>query len=342
MTKDKLPSIFKPSGDYDKRTYRAGIYAENQKFSKEEYSLNPKRMSEIKQLVLGETASTVEETKEFKPQDLGLDFNKSQDKAFNALQKLLDETDYKGNLDPDLYYEENHPVYTDIYNNIYLYDLPLLLINWTDFYKAYGLEKNKSNKYSGKQVKQAREALKSLADGWTIYYKRKNNNGKNDVIAFTEPLIKIVEGYKNIDGLESNTGKILIKFSPLFIDRIDTFYLYKPKFLHNEIKKAAGGRYSKYHVRLIQWLIKLNYSPKIDKKKLAYKLRMHSDINARNWKRIDERITKGLEIAQKLNFILDYEKNYNNYPDLLWIKLNPERCTKYKKKLEKQKGNNDK
>lgn len=334
MTKDKLPSTFKPSGDYDKRTYRAGMNAELQKFGEQ---INPKRLSEIKQLVLGETASTVEEVEEFKPQDLGLDFNKSQDKAFNALQKLLDETNYEGNIDPELVYGDNYPVYSNIYDGYY--ELPALLISWTDFYKAYGLKKNRSNKYSGRQVKQAKEALRDLADGWTIYYKRKKKNNKYDLIKSTRPLIKIDEGYKNIKDIENignKKGKLLIKFSPLFVDQLDTFFLYKPRYLHNEIKEVAGSRYSKYHARLIQYLNKTDFSPiKIKMKTLAYELRMYPDINKRNWPRIRDRITKGLEIGKKLNFVLEFKKNYNDIPDLFWIKLNPERCSRYRLKLKK-------
>jgi|AntDeeMetagen681_2_1112603.scaffolds.fasta_scaffold12242_1 hypothetical protein len=338
---NKLPSTFKPSGDYDKRTFQAGMNAELQKFGEK---LNPKRLSEIKQLVLGEAASPIEEgVEEFKPQDIGLNFNKSQDKAFSGLQKLLDETDYEGNVDPKIIYgEDSYPVYSNIYNGYY--ELPALLISWTDYYRAYGLKKNKSGKYSGRQVKQAKQALRDLADGWTIFYKRKKKNNKYDLIKSTRPLIKTDEGYKNIKDIENignKKGKLLIKFSPLFIDRLDTFFLYKPMYLHNEIKEVAGSRYSKYYARLIQYLNKTNFSPiKIDMKKLAHNLRMYSDINARMWKRIRNRIDKGLEIAKELEFILDFEKNYDGFPDSYWIELNPERCSRYRLKLKK--GNNSK
>ena len=338
MSNNKLPSTFKPSGKYDKRTYRAGMNAELQKFGEK---LNPKRLSEIKQLVLGETASTTVEEEgieEFKPQDIGLDFNKSQDKAFNALQKLLDETNYEGNVDPELIYGEKE-VTSPLFQGVY--ELPALLINWTDYYKAYGLKKNRSGKYSGKQVKQARQALRDLTDGWTIRYTKKNKNNKQDVLAYTMSLIELVEGYKNIEGLEDTRGKLLIKFSPLFIDQLDTFFLYKPMYLHNEIKEVAGSRYSKYHARLIQYLNKTDFSPvKIKMKTLAYNLRMYPDINKRNWSRIRDRINTGLEIAKELEFILDFEKNHNKFSDLYWIELNPERCSRYRLKLKK--GNNSK
>ena len=339
MSKDnKLPTTFNLPGKYDKRTYRAGMNAELQKFGEK---LNPKRLSEIKQLVLGETASTVEEEgiEEFKPQDIGLDFNKSQDKAFNALQKLLDKTDYEGNVDPKLIYgEDNYPIYSHIYNGYY--DLPALAITWTDYYKAYGLKKNRSGKYSGRQVKQARQALRDLADGWTISFKRKKKNDKYDLIQAIRPLIELDTVYENIDridNLEKKKGGILIKFSPLFIDQLDTFFLYKPMYLHNEIKEVAGSRYSKYYARLIQYLNKTDFSPvKIHMKKLAHNLKMYSDINARMWKRIRNRIDKGLEIAKELEFILDFEKNHDNITDLYWIELNPERCSRYRLKLKKR------
>ena len=93
----------------------------------------------------------------------GLDLTESQDRALHAIQKLLAETNYKGDGQIPLDSAEF---------KIYGSYLPYLSRSWSDYYQAYGLKPSGDGRYHGAQVKQAREALESLTEMRWMRYKK--------------------------------------------------------------------------------------------------------------------------------------------------------------------------
>lgn len=315
--------------------YKAPVEAELQKFGKKE----------AKQLEL--FGSKVEESRKVKVE--GLNFSKPQDRAFNALQKLLDETDYQGNsaVPLDTRYDGARDG---------TYKLPGILINYSDFYEAYGLKRKKDSKFRGKQVEQAKKALEDLAEPWRITVERKKDNGKSDIVARETPLIEITKAYYDRDEeeikkiKEGDTGqradKLLIRYQPIFIDKIENFYLFKPYDLLEEINEAVeSNRYSEAIPRFIWYLNTINYGPdqhedynyekdphKIGREKLAYRLRLDNYVDRRQWNYIDDRIEQACEVAEKIGFLLDYDLGDD---DMVKLLLNPARCSRLRYRLKK-------
>jgi hypothetical protein len=312
--------------------YRAGMQTELQKFGQKEETI---------QLILGEDTSLLD-TGEV--ETYGLDLSVTEDKALSAIQILLDETDYQGNTPGDT-----------VSSSDYRWDgyLPKLSITYSQFYEAYGLSKI-NGRYQGRQAKEAISALKSLAESRKVCYTRSRYVGKgktrkkvNDVIRVTKPLVGIIEGFKDLDDEEKDKviageelpeqrqTKLLIEISPLLIDQIETFYLIKPKTLHDEIQALRPGKRSSRYISLFaEWLLTLDIKTmKISKDNLARKLRMDSLIEQRKSSLIDKRIEEALEMAKEMEYLLDYREEPIG---LLVLYLNPERCRRIKTKNSKE------
>ena len=320
---------------------RASMHTEQQKFS---------LATNSRQLILGEDIDSLEYL------SYGLDLTESQDRALHAIQKLLDKTNYQGDGQIPL----NSPEF-----KIYGSYLPYLSITPTRYYQAYGLEPAGDGKYLGAQVKQAREALESLAGLVSkMSYKRlsgKYEDGKPlyDYITVRRPLIllqfvdsyhditeedveKIARGERLDEVKESRrVTKFVIIPSPILIDEIDRYYLMKPASLHEEIKALyPGKRISRYNSLFIELLLTVDIAVwKIGKETLARKLNMDALIDGRQKSRVDKRIQEALETALELDFLLSYEEEPTG---LLILRLNPERCSRVRAKLARRKKIKDK
>jgi hypothetical protein len=317
--------------------FRASMHTEQQKFN---------IGSKSRQLILGEDIDSLESV------SYGLGLSESQERALDAIQKLLDATNYQGDGQIPLNSAE-----FKIYGSF----LPYLSMSWTDYYQAYGLEPAGDGRYHGAQVKQAREALESLTElRWMRYKKLSGNYGKDgkplyDLITVKKPLIqlelldcyqditeediqKILSGQKLTEDKESRrVNRILLLPSPILIDEIDRYYLLKPTRLHEEIKALfPGKRIKKYNWLLIKLLLTVDIPVwNIGKETLARQLNMDSWIESRQKSRIDESIQEALETAKELDFLLDYDEDATG---LLTLRLNPERCSRVRAKLARKKG----
>jgi hypothetical protein len=303
--------------------YRAGMRAELQKFG---YS------QEVRQLMLGEDTDIQDPEKRL--EIYGLDLSLSEDKALHAVQKLLDRTNYKGNTPGQ-----------QITSTAFKWEgfIPRLSITYSDYYEAYGLKKNK-DQYQGRQAQEALLALRSLTETRRICYKRDKWTGSgkgkrklSDIIRATEPLIRIVEGFKDLDAEEAEIitsggelpkrrqTKLLIECSPLLVDQIDSFYLLKPSALFSEIQALAPGkRISKTDYLFIQWLLTLDKKTwQVSTKALANKLRLDYLITQRKPTLINTKLQEALQVAKETGYLLDYEEKPIG---LLVLTLNPEKC----------------
>jgi len=302
--------------------YRAGMYAELQKFEDS---------SEARQLLLsevytGEAGAEIEVS--------GLDFSVSEDKAFSALQVLLDKTDYRGN-------EPGLVVYSEDYKGEYL--LPRISMTFSEYLDAYGLKKSSSGRYSRAQRENALKALASLTEPRRIVYERKYYKGRgaarkkvSDMVVVRRPLISLIEGYKELEEPEAQAiragesnaqrlTRIVVECSPLFVDTVDTFYLLKPIRLHDEIKQLTGkARISRAVSLFIEWLLTKNTKTvRISKDELAKKIRLGYLITQRKPSLIRKRLDEAFDVAKELGYLLDYKENTFG---MMTFTLNPERC----------------
>ena len=297
--------------------YRAGMYAELQKFED---------ITEARQLLLSEDYSGEEATE---VEVTGLDFSVSENKAFSALQVLLDKTDYQGNL-PGL------SIYSEYYKNNFV--LPRLSMTFSEYLDAYGLQKGSNGRYSRAQRDGALKALESLTGPRRIVYERKYYKGKrrvSDMVVARSPLISLLEGYKELEEPEAQAirdgqsnslrvTKLVVEFSPLFVDRLDTFYLLKPVRLHQEIQDQTGkARISRAVSLFIEWLLTKNTKTvRISRDDLATKVRLEYLIKQRKPALTKERLDEAFQVAKDLGYLLDYQEDAFG---MMTFTLNPER-----------------
>ena len=308
--------------------FRGSMYAELQKFQIRD-------REKAWQLTLGETEEDLLET-DGKVQAYGLDLTVSEDRALHAVQILLDQTGYQGNISGET-----------VSSNAFKWEglIPRLFLTYGEYLEAYGLARgSRGQLYEGRQAQEAIEALRSLAETRRICYERRRWIGKGkarkqvtDIIRVTRPLISIMEGFEGLDENEAaqviagqdlpekKSTRLVIEVSPLLVDQIDTFYLLKPKALHTEIKELLGGKRISRAVSLfIEWLLTKNTrTVKISKSRLAERLRMDYLIEQRHQERLEARLQEAFHTAKDLEYLLAFREEPTG---LLIFELNPARC----------------
>jgi len=264
---------------------------------------------------------------------IGLNLEKKHHHALNAIQKILQETKYKGNVPGTELDGHNNFKFTGY--------LPRIRMSKAQYLDAYGVKKHQTSRgkweYSGKGSEEALSALKDLhTQNHLIISKRKRwVNGKEliDRIQTISPIIRIYEGWEGLTKTEDNllsenveTVKIkdkhngfLIEPCPLMVDQINDYFLLKPANMYQEIKLKFPNA-SKYSYVFIDWVIheahlkKGKSKPKqwpesieISKESLARSLRLDCYVKSRNWKRIDQILSKCVQIALSLGWISKHE-----------------------------------
>lgn len=306
--------------------YKAGMELELQKFGN----------TKISQLLLGEDADIQQET----TLSYGVNLTKPQERALHAIQKLLDKTEYRGNL-PGVertsidFHWRGH--------------IPTLSFTPTEYFQAYELKPAGDGRYRGKSAQEAIEGLKSLMTvrHFVVYDRISYKNGKKTIeatIRVTTPLITAVgEAFQNITEEEleqvragkelsgKRTTKIVITPSPLLLDRIKDWYLLKPSTLFSEIQELNPGKKYPNEVHLfIDWLLTLDMrSLNVSRDTLAITLKMDKLIEHRRRSEINRRIDMALEVALELKYLLSYEVQPTG---LIKLELNPERIKRIEMK----------
>ncbi|MFZ0565789.1 MAG: virulence factor, partial [Chlamydiales bacterium] len=253
--------------------------------------------------------------------------------ALNAIQKILQETKYKGNVPGTELDGQNNFKFTGY--------LPRIRMSRAQYLDAYGVKKHESSRgkweFSGKEVEEALSALKDLhTQNHLIISRRKRwENGKEliDRIQTISPIIRIYEGWEGLtksedDYLNESTESekikekhkgFLVEPCPLMIDQINEYFLLKPANMYQEIKLKFPNA-SKYSYIFLDWIIheahlkKGKSNPKdwpealeISRESLASNLRLDCYVKNRNWKRIDQIIAKCIQIALGLGWICKHE-----------------------------------
>lgn len=282
--------------------------------------------------------------------EAGLSLSLTENKALFALQKLLDKTNYKGNIDG----RDAAPENTFHYSGY----LPRVQFNPAEYLEAYGLKKSTSGRgyqeYNSNERSEAMKALRSLADKkFKIIYERKRWDEKKkmvtDVIITESSLIQIVWGLIGLtaeekkkwdEGRFSETelmdrSTIAVEFSPIMVDQIDGYFILIPSSFYEDIKaQIPAAKYSQYIPLFLEWLIlqaeiqrraKTGWKIEINYKKLAEKLQMKSMIKKRKWTQIREKLNECYEVAVKLGYLEGYSTEEGRYDTKEVLLLSRER-----------------
>jgi len=286
----------------------------------------------------------------FEKIEAGLSLSLTENKALFALQKLLDKTNYKGNIESRDATPENSFQYVG--------NLPRIQFTPAEFLEAFGLRRNSSargyQEFNSNERSEAMKALRALADRkYRIIYERKrwDKKGKelNDVIITESSLIQIVWGLIGLTAEEKkkwdegrfsenefmDRSTIAVEFSPIMVDQIDGYFLLIPSSFYEDIKaQIPAAKYSQYIPLFLEWLIlqaeiqrraKTGWKIEINFIKLAEKLQMKSMIRKRKWAQIRERLNECYEIALKLGYLEGYSTEEGRYDTKEVLMLNRER-----------------
>ena len=317
------------------KTIRAGLHLQKRKIgrSKEE-------TKGIIERVLGKDVSIETE---------GLDLSPLQYRAIHAIQTLLHETDYKGNV-------ESQEIYIDEFHMIAYW--PKLKIKPAEYYAAFGCKKynyNGRNQFSSNEKNQAMKALESLfKERFILYYTKKdypNGIEVENTVRVNMPLIGIVaDDFKPIkqskvsstviskDGSREVTSKtskgrvtkIELQICPIFFDQIDTYFMKKPVNYLLEIKEHYPNA-SKYIYNFIDYILTRAAENEgkhlqISKEKLAVSLRMNGFLENKQKKKLDAALKKCYDAALDLGYITSYSTFKGKTMDEVeYIKINYEK-----------------
>lgn len=343
----------KISDTKSKNLVKTSLRLELQKFGKK-----PKtKMGDFHELYQTLDEQTKKAVSEYNINVIGIENTQAQNQALFAVQKLLNNTNYKGNITgTNLLSEENAFKFSGY--------LPSINFTKTEFLEAYGVRKKVTNRgkseYNSNERNEALKALKELSQKrYLFYYSRKYwKDGKEyvDLIKTVKPIFNITEGYQELDtqdlklinegkfdDLASKLKTISIEPSPLLVDQIDNYFLLKPANCYEEIR-LVEGKTSRYVSLFIDFLRievaqkeinnkgnEINWELRFNLITLAHRFRMESSIKAKQYKRIKENIDNCCQVASKLNYITEYNFiNIDLDSETLCIKLNPDKFRRIK------------
>ncbi len=309
---------------------------------------------------------------EYRIEVVGLDLSKSQEKALFAIQTMLNNTDYKGNM-----------AGKEIHSKAMSFDghLPSLRFTPSEYLEKFGVNKKDYGRGYLEFVSNERdEALKALRDlsqkRFLMFYTKKYwldkvKDYRWDVIRTIRPLINITEGFEQLNKKEISTlldvnntlaneklTTIVIEPNPILIDQIDTYFVLKPANCYQEIKLLVGNA-SKFVYRFVDYLLTevaqrtrkkngiTDYQIKINYETLGTILRMDSYIKTRNWKKMRAAINNCYETATKLGYLNDFRiEQHGVTKEIDILILNPDKfhkideINKRREEIDQQYGSN--
>lgn len=295
---------------------------------------------------------------------VGIENTQAQNQALFAIQKLLDQTGYKGNI-------KGNQLNSDDNSFKFNGTLPYLKFTFSDYLEAYGVNKKKTSRgkmeYNSNERSESIKALNELSQKkYIFYYARKYwKDGKElfDVIKTVRPIFNIIEGYEAVEDSDiniMNTGEtsdslneklkvIAIEPCPILVDQIDTYFVLKPANCYEEIKLLVG-KTSKYVPLFIDFLRAevakreinsrkndINWTMEFNYETLAHKLRMEGFIKAKQTKRIKQSLEKCYKIASQLGYLINYQTIKGSNMEIEQLSLNPDKFKRVKEIDEERK-----
>ena len=335
---------------------KVGLHAELQKFGHRQLGLFDSLLRD----------GTNKEITEKKIEVIGLDITQAQNQALFAIQKLLTETNYRGNIPgQDL---ESHSFHFKGY-------LPALEFTPAQYLEAYGIATHKTERGKEEFSSRARgDALQALIDlarkNFLFVYKRKhwekNKAGKReeqiDRIETITPLLRIIRGWEGLtkyedasldkgqanEAADEKLKAIAIEPAPILVQDINSYFVLKPANYLQEINLLYPWpkRPSKFAIRFIDWLIaqaelkRRSRAPLVIEESfegIARHLRMDAYITTNQFKRIRQILNNCYKAARDLGYLLSYETIQGKAGELERLGLNPEKFKRVKAIEEERK-----
>lgn len=257
-----------------------------------------------------EKEETKKAIKEHNIETAGLALSYTEGRALFAVQKLLDQTDYKGNTKPR-------------------FELPGLQVNSSEFLDAYGVKKYATKRgkteWSGSERDTAINALERLATKQFLFvydrvnwHKRRNENEK-ETKEFVSPVIALQKGAN---------GSYLIYPYPILVDQIGSYFLLKPADLY-ELAVGRDETCVRYFVFLLCQIEQKRRNKdkkpvKIVPETLARILRMDTLVETRQENRIRRRLNKFYELGKENGYLTDFAIEQPGLKadkvDVLWLR----------------------
>lgn len=281
---------------------------------------------------------------------VGIDPSIGEGHALHAIQALLDETGYRGNLKGvELRGDDNAFRFTGY--------LPSLRFSVTRYLELYGLTKKDRGRgleFLPNERAEALQHLRMLAEKRYLltYSRRYVKDGKPlvDGVRTVRSLLSIVEGWKaltpkewsavergsNAEGTDEKLRFLAIEPAPILVDQIEQYYILKPANYRQEIRLLVP-KTSRYVYNFVDFLMleadrkrrgarrgteKNPDTIRRHEKVLAQELRMDAWVQNRQWKQIRGSLKKCCEAAQALGWLTSYAFDTGTAGDVVELRLN--------------------
>lgn len=272
----------------------------------------------------------------FFTQPAGLNLSLAEQNALFAIQKCMSDRNYDAIV---FYQKENHR--------------PIYYVPVSEYLANYGVTKRKTargyNEFSSHEREEALKALESLEDKKTFLLWQipvPDEPDKFEVFGFHERVLTIIRQYGKLSkdelqklGIdtkkESKAQNLLFIPHRLVFEQIDKYFCLKNADYRKEIKAITGKKNNKYINLFIDKLYEQAAKKQRKNQKLAFEitfdelasqLRMDKEIKERKWKRIKNYISECIEIAKRLEYILECKNEHDQHGKVKFvITLNPKR-----------------
>ena len=226
----------------------------------------------------------------------GWDLSLEELRALSTITRLLAQTNYKGNENPENIENKKNKYWKRLKTT------PVLSFSWNEYLDFYYGRESLGFGYRGQQATIPKKALRLLHEKHlTIKYYLKS---KKRWHYYAGPII--IDKNKALS--EGNKKrKVVLVFHPIFIDVIKDFYVLKSKTLVQDIQKyLKKNRFKKAILLFIEWLITKNRNPTIiSKDKLIERLWLKGLQESRHISRLNETLDECYATAKGLGYLLE-------------------------------------
>ena len=227
---------------------------------------------------------------------------------------------------------------------------PRIEISKSEYYEAYGIERDSRGWFGGAKVLQtALNGLLELTETQHMLITRKSwteGNSREEVFKILKihsPLITVIEGYEGLTSKEAErveAGKeiakdsfLVIELSPVFTLDSNDYYLVRRLDKENVIKSLAGRSTKTYSqlFKLTNWLEQRGIERlEIGIKRLAEVTGLEYYIESRHTTKLIDRLKELMRLATEgeIKWLLDWSYANKKFT----LELNPQLCSRVKKK----------
>ncbi len=239
---------------------------------------------------------------------VGVELSYAENRALFAVQKLLDETGFKGNARP-LKLPHGNPYHSKK-------SVPVLNVKIAEYLNAYGVRKTKTgrgkNEYSAQGRRSALAALESLAKKkFLLVYKREQYHESQKGRKDSTDLIEVVD---HLVTVKKADGQLIIEPSPILSDQHDTYYMSVPADLYTAVlpdrqkSSVLFIEYLFYHYEMQRRSEKIKqYLVTRQMETIAHAIGLGNLIETRQTKKLRTVLNKYYESAKQQGYLRKYE-----------------------------------